>query len=199
MGVIMMPAGAMAIRRRGENLLEDSWQFSSAYWGGAPVTYILGGAQADPFGGLQASVFVSMGAPTSDWAQKGGSGQVYATQDELCLSAYYKPTPLFPTYGSIRIYNATKAVTIQQVYTVFGDLSMGLGANTGDGGGIQDAGGGWFRLWIIADQDGRNWKGDTIHARFELFNNATSAGQAIYIAGAQMNGGAAPQAYVRKP
>jgi hypothetical protein len=196
-GLGVTQCAALDSLQRG-NLLADSWQFSAAYWGGAPAAFSAVAGQPDPWGGTKATAMVATGAG-SNWSQRAGQSAVYVTEPRICLSAFFKSAAVFNSYGSVRIYNATDAAIFQQVYTVFGDLTFGLAANTADGGGIADVGSGWYRIWAWLDLEARGLHAKNLQARFELFNGAAAVGQTRWMAGAMMNEGTAPAGYQERP
>lgn len=182
------------------NLLANSWQFDSVFWGGAAANWTVTGGQADVFGNTKATVFTALGAASAWGAEVSTQFQIISDDGPVCYSAYYRAGTPSSAYGSLRLYDHTFSTLHSQAYSVFGDSSIGLASSTNiDGSGIQSVGGGWYRIHLVLDLPNRGTSGDMFSARLELFPSAPTAGQSLYVCGLMLNYGSAPVPYAEAP
>lgn len=199
-GMAVPGVAVLGTPRRAENLLEDSWQLTTAYWGGNTPYVADAVGTPDPWGSATACVMYCQSALAA-WATKAEQiGRVYATQAKICGSAYFLDdgdSDLNP-YMSVRFVNGGTVYSQALAFTRPGGL-VRSGVNFADGSGVIDVGGGWYRAYIVLDLAGRSLNAATIKFAVELFGGAADVNQSFYLAGLQVNTGDLPTAYSARP
>lgn len=197
------------------NLLDDSWQFESAYWNGASAAITLTPGQSDPFGGAKASSFVNIGAASAFYQEFSLSETLtnygLAGVSDFVVAAYFKQGAGgdLPS-GSLRLYNSTIGPGGGGLLTQNFSWSSGVmieGSRGGDGigtGGVEVIGDGWYRSWFTVDLDyniaSEGWAmSDTCRPQLNLWGSSETVGLECLAVGVQINPGTSPGAYLEKP
>jgi len=188
------------------NLMPYSEDFeTTALWAsqGTHISYTAG--QADPFGGYNATFIYNS---TTPWTvspqirtQNGYLDAILVGNGQFCFSIYVQEVNVNPGENfQLRIWNSTKS-QYSYVQVSFDTNKIGAIAYTGnvDAYGLDDVGGGFYRVWLGIDWGARGYDGDAITFRFWPFSADLTTYHGRTVFGAQINEGLTPSPYMKTP
>ncbi len=183
-----------------QSLMIDSHnvQNSSSCWVVNPAEYSTTGGQLGLFPDND-SILLEMVA--GQYKRINPAAQIVVTGTDLTYSVYWKNDDLNSSHRmQIDAYDQT-ATTSHTVTVNFdaSDVLTYVTANQIDGYGIDDFGGGWYRLWITLDLTTRSISGHSFWIRQKLSETSPVSGEGLFIGGVQLEVDVAtPGPYLKK-
>ena len=188
------------------NLIQNSWDFSSAYWDGDLVNYprshfVFTSGQADPFGTNKAFKIASNFA--FGWQQRDSTPSLILNYDTVTASVYVK-------YGTATnlIFGITQtdvSYTVGEFEQTFVFDNNGVptwsssNSHPQDGHTVTSVGNGWYRLSVTYNLASRGIKGHPFSARLTPAGTSATIGAYTYVTGFQLESGNSATTYVEQP
>jgi chitodextrinase len=190
----------------GTNLIQNSWDFSSASWDGDALgtspwspksNFTFTGSQSDPFSTSKA-FRIALSTSDRGYQQRDSTPTLALNYDNITASLYVK-------YGNstniiFGVNNTTTNTEYEQVFTFNPTTGVPTWASgTNDGTNVTDAGNGWYRISMRLNLLSRGIKNHSFKARVTPAGSASSSGTYSYVTGYQLESGTSVTAYIETP